>query len=127
MNETRRFPTIVILSLLTGRTFAKFNDVHEAFEFVLGYPIWTHELALEEFWNRVRYVVLTQHPDLAMVKCKKRLTPEEANEFVSYWQKSLGQEIELTRGNELRTAGPLENLRKIAPEKTKKLILVKKL
>ena len=44
----------VVVSAYTGILMCNFSDVHEYIEKVLGRPVWTHELAQEEVWNKIK-------------------------------------------------------------------------
>lgn len=44
----------VAYSIATGRTFAPFGDIQEAAEKLLDRPVWTHEFASVDFFNRIR-------------------------------------------------------------------------
>lgn len=43
--ETRDFPSAVIASISTGVLLCKFNEMHQAAEYLMGHPIWTHHFA----------------------------------------------------------------------------------
>ena len=44
----------VIVSAYTGVLMCNFSDVHEYIEKVLERPVWTHELASEEVWDKIK-------------------------------------------------------------------------
>lgn len=46
MTETRDFPTAVIASLSSGVLLCEFTDMHEAAEYLMGHPIWTHQFGV---------------------------------------------------------------------------------
>lgn len=62
MAETRDFPTEVIVSLSSGISMCRFSDMHEAAEYLMGHPIWTHHFADKTLWQSMRAEVLKQHP-----------------------------------------------------------------
>lgn len=64
MSETRDFPTAVIASLSTGITLCKFSEIHEAAEYLMGHPIWTHHFASKELWQKMQAAVIAQHPGM---------------------------------------------------------------
>jgi hypothetical protein len=65
MSETtREFPTAVIASLSTGIGLCNFSEIHEAAEFLMGHPIWTHHFASKELWQDMQKTVLSQCPGM---------------------------------------------------------------
>lgn len=44
----------VIVSAYTGYLMCDFGEVHLYIEQVLGRPVWTHELASSEMWEKIR-------------------------------------------------------------------------
>lgn len=64
MTEVREFPTAVIASLSTGISLCEFSLMHEAAEFLMGHPIWTHHFADKTLWNEMRAAVAEQCPGM---------------------------------------------------------------
>lgn len=64
MTETRDFPTAVIASITTGIMLCRFDDMHEAAEFVMGHPIWTHHFADKTLAEEMRKTILAQVPSM---------------------------------------------------------------
>jgi hypothetical protein len=66
MAETRDFPTEVIASLSSGVmvTEGGFPKIHEAAEFLMGHPIWTHHFADKTLWAEMQRTVLEQCPGM---------------------------------------------------------------
>jgi hypothetical protein len=62
--ETREFPTAVIASLASGIVFCDFGKIHEAAEYLMGHPIWTHHFASKDLWQSMRAKVLEQCPGM---------------------------------------------------------------
>ena len=46
----------IIISAYTGYLCCEFSDMHQAVEKKLGYPVWTHQFASEEFSEEIRKV-----------------------------------------------------------------------
>lgn len=42
--QSDTFPLHAILTLATGRVWGPFSDAHRLAEYLMGYPMWTHEL-----------------------------------------------------------------------------------
>jgi hypothetical protein len=66
MTETRDFPTEMIATLCSGVmvTDGGFSKVHEAAEFLMGHPIWTHHFADKKLWDEMQRTVLEQCPGM---------------------------------------------------------------
>lgn len=60
--NARNFPTAAIASLTTGILLCKFEEVHEAAEYVVGGHVSTRQFHL--IMGRIRDLILKQHPDL---------------------------------------------------------------
>lgn len=66
VTETREFPTEVIASLSSGILVCKFSDMHEAAEYLMGHPIWTHHFGDKALWQSMREAILVQHPNMPL-------------------------------------------------------------
>ena len=66
MTETRDFPTEVIASISTGVMLCKggFPQLHEAAEFLMGHPIWTHQFASKDLWKEMQRTIAEQCPGM---------------------------------------------------------------
>ena len=62
--ETREFPTAVIASISTGVLLCPVDKMHEAAEYLMGHPIWTHHFASKDLWAAMRDKVLEQCPGM---------------------------------------------------------------
>lgn len=62
--ETREFPTAVIASLSSGVLLCKFGEMHEAAEYLMGHPIWTHHFASKDLWQEMQRTILEQCPGM---------------------------------------------------------------
>jgi hypothetical protein len=62
--ETRDFPTAVIASLSSGILLCKFGDMHEAAEYLMGHPIWTHHFADKNLWSEMQKTITEQCPGM---------------------------------------------------------------
>ena len=66
----RAFPTDLVMTLCTeGICFRNrpkgYQELHVAFDYLLGYPIMLHHLTLRRLWQAVARDVRFQHPALA--------------------------------------------------------------
>lgn len=64
MTETRDFPTAVIASLSSGVLLCKFSDMHEAAEYLIGHPIFTHHFANKTLWGEMQQTIAAQCPGM---------------------------------------------------------------
>lgn len=64
MTETRDFPTAVIASLSTGVLLCKFGEMHEAAEYLMGHPIWTHHFGHKDLWHKMQRAIIEQCPGM---------------------------------------------------------------
>jgi hypothetical protein len=63
--ETREFPTAVIASISCGIILCEnFSAIHEAAEYLMGYPIWTHHFADKQLTADMRAMVAEQCPGM---------------------------------------------------------------
>ena len=62
--ETKQYPTEVIASLSSGVLFCDFSAVHEAAEFLMGHPIWTHHFADKDLCREMQATILEQCPGM---------------------------------------------------------------
>lgn len=108
--ETKAFSTASLASLTTGRLFCNFSDMHQAAEYLMGHPIWTHEFAVKAMWDLMKAKLLEQHPAL----------PTEADCDETNWEAwrdqlvaKLGPTLTITKGEEVRGADPITTARNI--------------
>lgn len=59
-SETRDFPVAVIASISSSILLCKFGELHEAAEYLMGHPIWTHHFAGKDLWKEMQQTVLAQ-------------------------------------------------------------------
>jgi hypothetical protein len=109
--KSREFPTDVLLSITTGRMLCKFDDMHEACEFIAGYPIWTHEFADKALVQWLRDAVLAQHPDLAIDAGS--VTPDNWKQFLDEQLAKLGASRTVLSGIGQRTESPIQSAERL--------------
>lgn len=105
-NEVKQFDPRVLGSITSGILLMDdFSKVHEAIEWVIGHPVWTHELP--SVGEKAATLVKLQHPDLPL------------GEVVD-WQATAdfllakhGPSIPLERGTEVRTSDPISALAEV--------------
>lgn len=108
MSETREFPTAVIASITTGIMLCPFGDMHEAAEFVMGHPIWTHHFADRNLNADMRKTVLAQVP--TMPTKLDGVTPENYKEKLAEIEAIVGPTVTLKRGGGLTAMLPTDGI-----------------
>lgn len=95
-NEVREFSTGVIVTLATGIMLCEdFSKVHEAAEFLMGHPIWTHHFANRELQQEMAATIFEQCPGV----------PRELNDVsADNWRAVLDKIID--------EIGPIQRIRK---------------
>jgi len=115
--ETKSFSTPALASLSSGLLLCKFGDMHEAAEYLMGHPIWTHEFASKPFWDQMRSKLLEQHPKLPIDR-PEGTGEENWREWLDQLVAELGAELTITKGEEVREADPITTARAlIGPDK----------
>jgi len=108
MAETREFPTAALASLTSGVLLCKFGDMHEAAEFVMGHPIWTHHFASKQLNQDIQKTLLAQHPglptDIEGVTAKNYL------EHVAALEAKLGKTLIVMKGGGLTAMLPTDGI-----------------
>lgn len=62
--DTRVFPTAVIASISTGVLLCEFGKMHEAAEYLMGHPIWTHHFSDKALSAQMQAAILEQCPGM---------------------------------------------------------------
>lgn len=108
MIETREFSTAAIASITTGFLLCKFGDMHEAAEFVMGHPIWTHHFADKTLNDEMRKTVLAQVPD--MPTKIDGVTNENYRQKLAEIEAVVGVTVKLKRGGGLTAMLPTDGI-----------------
>ena len=116
-----KFKTHICLSIATGLGCgAKFDEMHECITHVLGWNIFTHELADKGVWARANELVLAAQPSLVPYAKRLRLVaPDEPtiSMILTEAVANLGTELWLPAGNDKRSESPVDSMQRIAPGK----------
>ncbi len=106
MGDVKRFDALTIGSLTTGIMLKErgFSDMHEAFEHVMGHPVWTHEMASKPLWESARDRVVAQHPEFPV---EVTTTWQDLAEKLS---RDYPDGIEIKRGDAERATDPISSL-----------------
>jgi hypothetical protein len=114
--ETREFPTAVLASITSGILLCKFGDMHEAAEFVMGHPIWTHHFASKQMNEDIRKTLLAQHPGLPTKI--EGVTTENYLQHVAALEAKLGKTLSVTKGSGLTAMLPTDGIPEHLKDKT---------
>jgi hypothetical protein len=108
MSETRDFPTAVIASLSTGVLLCKFGEMHEAAEYLMGHPIWTHHFGSKELWRKMQFAVIEQCPGMPTA-----LPDADKDNYLAKLadiEAEIGKVVKIRKGNGASAIHPLEGI-----------------
>lgn len=108
MTETREFPTPVIASLSSGVLVCEFSALHEAAEYLMGHPIWTHHFASKDMWKEMQSTILEQCPGMPtdMPGVNKENWPEHRDRLIA----ELGPVVRIRKGGGLTAMLPTDGI-----------------
>lgn len=106
--ETRDFPVAVIASISTGVLLCKFSEMHEAAEYLMGHPIWTHHFADRALADEMRRVIGEQCPGL--VTEAPGINGNNWKEFVATLEADLGKLVKIRKGSGLTAMLPTDGI-----------------
>jgi hypothetical protein len=116
MTETRDFPTAVIASLSTGVLLCRFSDMHEAAEFLMGHPIWTHHFASKELNEEIRKTILEQCP--GMPTKLEGVDKDNWHEHAERLEAEFGPTVKIRKGGGLTAMLPTDGIPDHLKDKT---------
>lgn len=112
--ETKAFSTAAVVSLSSGLLLCNFGEMHEAAEYLMGHPIWTHEFASKPMWDLMKSKLLEQHPGLPVESDES----QPWQDFLAAACVKFGETLTLTKGDEVRAADPMTTARAmLGPDK----------
>jgi len=109
---TKMLSTLGLAGITTGVALEEkgFAHIHEAIEWVVGHPVWTHELPA--IFPTARALVLEQFPDMPTA-VEDGKVQEVADSVVARY----GNQVEVRQGSARRTKDPLTTLNEMFPRK----------
>lgn len=110
--EKKSFSLGAALTLVGGKLLCPMADVYELANFVLGYPVWTHEFADDATTDKMRAAVLAQHPVLSDVDTSI-VSRENVYECLATWESIYGKTLEFSPGSGQRDESPVESAERI--------------
>lgn len=113
---TKAFSTAALASLTSGVLLCKFGEMQAAAEYLMGHPIWTHELASKPLWDLMRSKLLEQHP--ALPSDPGDLGDDGWQNYLAALCAMFGETLTITKGEEIRAADPITTARAmLGPDK----------
>lgn len=106
---TKPFPTLLVASAATGtvmRSGITVRDLAELCSWVLGYPVFTHELGDKVTTGRVYRSLATQFPKLPTREAAKADWVRAASDAVAAY----GETMNVAEGSDERTEHPADSL-----------------
>lgn len=120
--ETREFPTAVIASLTTGVMLVEnFSLLHEAAEYLMGHPIWTHHFASKDLWHEMQKTVLEQCPDMPM--SIEGVTKDNFVDKLAEIELQIGKTVRIRKGGGLTAMLPTDGIPDHLKDKTINVIV----
>lgn len=116
MTETREFPTAVIASISTDVLLCKFGDMHEAAEYLMGHPIWTHHFASKELNDEMRRTIAEQCP--GMPTEIEGVTSENYLTKLADIEAEIGKTVTIRKGGGLTAMLPTDGIPDHLKDKT---------
>lgn len=115
MTEVRSFPTLVIASLSSSIMLVEngFDQMHEAAEFLMGHPIWTHHFANKNLWAEMQKTVLEQCP-----RMPTSIPDGKWREEAARLERELGPTVEIRKGNGHTAMAPTDGIPNHLKDKT---------
>lgn len=104
-SEKKQLSTLAVATITTGIVLVHgFAGVGEAFEWIMGHPVWTHEMP--RFGDRARDLVIAQYPDFPIKIPDRSKWEDFARDLVGQY----GETIEISQGTEARNIDPISSL-----------------
>lgn len=115
--ETRDFQTAVIASLSCGTVLANFSDMHEAAEYLMGHPIWTHHFASKELWAEMQRTIAEQCPGMPTTE-PEGVTKDNYLDYVAKLEAEFGKTVKIRKGGGLTAMLPTDGIHDHLKDKT---------
>lgn len=115
--ETKDFSTSAIASLSSGVLLCKFGEMHEAAEYLMGHPIWTHHFASKELWKEMQQTILSQCPGMP-TEFPSEIGSENWPEFKAKLEAEFGPVVKIKKGDGLTAMLPTDGIPDRLKDKT---------
>lgn len=114
--ETKEFSTAAIASISTGVLLCNFGDMHEAAEYVMGHPIFTHHFASKDLSEDMKRTIVAQIPDMPTEL--EGVTAENYLEHVAKLEAKFGAKVAIRKGGGLTAMLPTDGIPDHLKDKT---------
>jgi hypothetical protein len=108
MIETRDFPVAVIASISSGVLLCKFSEMHEAAEYLMGHPIWTHHFGSKDLWKEMQKTILQQCPGMPTEAAG--INGSNWLDFKTKLEGDLGEIVKIRKGGGLTAMLPTDGI-----------------
>lgn len=108
MTQTRDFPTSVIASISTGVLLCSFSEMHEAAEYLMGHPIFTHHFADEELQREMQKTITEQCPGMPIDA--PDVNKDNYLEFAAKLAGEFGLTVKIRKGGGLTAQLPTDGI-----------------
>lgn len=108
----KQFDTLAVASAATGIALAEglnYALMAEISAFVMGFPVWTHELGDKVMTERVSAAIYLQLPSLP----SREAARADWRAAAAVARRAYGAMVEIQEGGEQRTEGPIESLERM--------------
>ena len=111
VDTEKTFATLAVATAATGIGLGgcSYADVAQINGFVLGHPVWTHELADRAMNAKAEAAIRAQLPNLP----SRELAREDWQKAAAAATEAYGATVTLRKGNGERTEGPVESLARL--------------
>jgi|SRR5208282_1036398 len=106
--ETKEYPTAVIASISSGVMLCKLSDLHEAAEYLMGHPIWTHHFADKTLAAEMTRTVLEQCP--GMPTEIEGVTEDNYLDKLAEIERVVGKTVRIRKGGGLTAMLPTDGI-----------------
>lgn len=108
MTETRDFSTAAIASISTGVLLCKFGDMHEAAEYLMGHPIFTHHFADKILIDEMKRAIAAQCPGVPTKI--KGVNRDNYLQKVAELEAKIGKTVKIRKGGGLTAMLPTDGI-----------------
>jgi hypothetical protein len=116
MKEGREFPSPVIASLSSGILLCEFGAMHEAAEYLMGHPIWTHHFADKSLLAAIRKAIDEQCP--GMPTSFPDMPPAKWRDKAAEIEAQFGKLVTIRKGSGATAMEPLDGIPDHLKDKT---------
>jgi hypothetical protein len=110
MTDTRDFPTAVIASISTGIMLCEsFDKLHEAAEFLMGHPIWTHHFGSKQFHQEMQRTIAEQCPGMP-TEAPDTVNKDNWREYLTQIEADIGPTVKIRKGSGLTAMLPTDGI-----------------